>query len=217
MLFPGEEDDRVSRVFDYPVTGTVTFDHEESLDMKKHQKQTFLPIVALCALATAGPSSIAYADENDGLVVENIPAVACHPEGTGSSLVQVSGGTWQYSPSSTGAVNFSCPIHTNDVEDGANLRFARMRLWYRDGDGTGNGGRVFAILRERENDGDVFSISSTADSNTSSTTTSTTVATDADEFLAPNSLYYVSVTMNRTSASVPMAFTGIDFIPFGGS
>lgn len=166
-------------------------------------------VVLLAGLAPARPAQAAETYFN-----LRISASACEPRlESQRALVRLSGAAWVFDGASTGTVALDCPVHRQSYSDfNPSSMMQRMRVWYRDPDGTGSQAGVTAFLRKRNVIDSVGSvIGATFDSSDHAITTDTRQGVNLAHN-ASSAIYTVRVNMQRASSSVTSPrFTGIDF------
>jgi hypothetical protein len=166
-----------------------------------------LPSAAL--LCAAVPDTASAADPNR----ISIPASACQLDDPDDfALLEFENGSWVFVAGETGSVDLVCPVgRKEDFFEGDNWSFARMRLWYRDTDGTGSAANVTAQLSERTTTSAGSPFGPLIESSDSNTMSNTTRIANVNHVII-DAMYYVTVRVRRNNTTQTPAFHGVDFL-----
>jgi len=185
--------------------------------MLSNTRASFLLAGSLAGMCVLLQSGDAVADADTiGNIVENVPASACSvvplSDGSPDTKITLSNGSWVFRSGVTGTSHLWCPVHTNHAEQGDFLGFGKMRLWYKDTDGSVYGANLTASLWERQPTAAAHSqLGGYLNSSTDASTGNNLIETSIDEG-AVDALYYVYITMYQTNGVPGLAqFNGIDF------
>ncbi|MFY0534094.1 hypothetical protein [Nannocystis pusilla] len=166
--------------------------------------------LAAATLATAAPGLESEAAAAS--LFNRVPASACSPETPDDdAALELSNGSWIFSGTETGTMTLWCPVATDKPWSSLDpYNIYNLRLWYRDPDGTATGSQVTARLYRREVDSsNSLSMTDEINSNSSNVTGSNTLwesVTNTNDDV----LFYVRVTISRSSTTASVAFHGVD-------
>lgn len=178
--------------------------------MSKHSLMFTMSLTLLGSLAPALTGE-AHAEDPEPLTVEQrIPASACQPATVADrDMLNLVNGSWAFADGETGTATVVCPVvHPHSY---IYIWFDVLRLWYRDPDGKLTGSQVTAQLFGRDKDSGNVSAMPSMSSNTSAATSNSTIfAGNGVYYWSEQTMFFIKVTVKRTSATASVAFHGIE-------